>query len=513
MTKKRFSHLVSCLTTSGLLLAGLFLLMGASAKIARANPGDLFVTPGGSGDCSAASPCDLQTALVAAADGDSIYMAQGTYTNSGGAVVTLTRSLSLYGGWDGSAATPPALDPQAYLTTINGEAARRGVFVGSGITVTLQGLAITNGMHNFQGAGLYAQGADLTLRAVTVYSNVIDVFDVADTYAYGGGAMVEGGKLVVEDSTFQANSAWARISSYGGGLAITGDVSAALTNTLFIDNDAWDASGLFFRGTPGNRLPFDMRNSTFVGNGLGNSAGRASGGYVGALEVANADAWLEGNTISNNAAANDYGAVGVFSSQFFMAGSTITGNRCARTSGLYLSSADFNIFNSVIAGNRSVYNWLADNPAVMMRYSQGDFTHTTIAGNDSDYGVYLSNGSAVELTNTILLSHTVGISVTAGSTATLEATLWGSGDWANDTDWGGAGSILTGTINLWGNPAFAYPSLGNYHIGADSAARDAGVDAGVLMDIDWQVRPIGAGFDIGADEFVPRLYLPMLLRR
>ena len=31
------------------------------------------------------------------------------------------------------------------------------------------------------------------------------------------------------------------------------------------------------------------------------------------------------------------------------------------------------------------------------------------------------------LTNTILVSHTVGISVSVGSTATLEATLWGSG--------------------------------------------------------------------------------------
>jgi hypothetical protein len=52
----------------------------------------------------------------------------------------------------------------------------------------------------------------------------------------------------------------------------------------------------------------------------------------------------------------------------------------------------------------------------------------------------------VAVTNTILVSHTVGIRVTAGNTATLEATLWGSGPWANDTDWGGAGTVITGTL-------------------------------------------------------------------
>ena len=46
------------------------------------------------------------------------------------------------------------------------------------------------------------------------------------------------------------------------------------------------------------------------------------------------------------------------------------------------------------------------------------------------------------LTNTILVSHTVGISVSVGSTATLEATLWGSGVWANGNDWGGSSSLL-----------------------------------------------------------------------
>lgn len=83
-------------------------------------------------------------------------------------------------------------------------------------------------------------------------------------------------------------------------------------------------------------------------------------------------------------------------------------------------------------------------------------------------------GGTVVLSNTVLVSHTVGIHVSSDSTATLEATLWGSGPWANTTDWAGGGTILTGTINLWGPPAFLNPAASNYHISAGSAAVDGG---------------------------------------
>jgi hypothetical protein len=57
---------------------------------------------------------------------------------------------------------------------------------------------------------------------------------------------------------------------------------------------------------------------------------------------------------------------------------------------------------------------------------------------------------------------------------------------------------------------------GDYQIGSASAALDAGVDAGVLSDIDRQPRPYLAP-DLGADEYWPPgalnySYLPLVVR-
>jgi len=86
MNPSKCRHLVCSLATGGLLLAVLLVLLSWTPQTVHAAPGDLFVTPGGGGDCSQASPCGLQTALSQAVDGDTLYLAQGTYTGTGGAV-------------------------------------------------------------------------------------------------------------------------------------------------------------------------------------------------------------------------------------------------------------------------------------------------------------------------------------------------------------------------------------------------------------------------------------------
>ncbi len=119
---------------------------------------------------------------------------------------------------------------------------------------------------------------------------------------------------------------------------------------------------------------------------------------------------------------------------------------------------------------------------------------------DDGDGIY----STVALTNTILVSHSVGITVTTGSTATLNGVLW----YSNTANTGGAGT--TTVMNpILGNPAFAPDG---YHLTSRSAAIDAGVDAGITTDIDSQPRPIGRP-DLGADEWGTKVFLPLTLKQ
>ena len=191
-----------------------------------------------------------------------------------------------------------------------------------------------------------------------------------------------------------------------------------------------------------------------------------------------------------------------------------------------LGGGGITLLNDIVAGNYS-----ESGSGLHLHGARVRLVHTTIAGNGvgthpdgvngDGVGIELepayNTTSRVVATNTILVSHTVGISVAAGSSAHLEATLWGDGAWANAADWAGEGAIITGSVNIWGEPAFANPGAGDYHIMAESFAVDAGVDAGVLWDVDGDARPDNCAYDIGADELqtgviCPRIYLPVVVR-
>jgi predicted outer membrane repeat protein len=99
-------------------------------------------------------------------------------------------------------------------------------------------------------------------------------------------------------------------------------------------------------------------------------------------------------------------------------------------------SRDVALRNSIIADN-DVTGTGTGVGAFLFLDSTARLLHTTLAQYNAPAGhaLALEDGVTAWMTNTIVASNTVGIYVGTGRSATMEATLWGEGPWANPTNW------------------------------------------------------------------------------
>jgi uncharacterized repeat protein (TIGR01451 family) len=398
------------------------------------------------GDCSdASSPCQtVQYAVDRASEGDTIKVASGVYTGV-------------------------SVRPRDDFTTTG--VVTQVVYVSKTVTIR-GGYTTTNWMVSDPDANpitLDAQGRGRVFYITGDISPTIEGVTITGGDATGMGGDPDQGR----DS--------------GGGVYIV-TAAATISNNCVLSNTANRGGGLYLSNS----------DATFTGNTVtSNTANDAGGG----LYVNYSDATLTGNTVAANIAFYG-GGLYLHSSDATLASNTVASNTAYYGGGLLLRISSAMLTNNVVADNRS--NIMGSGLSVWA--SSPRLLHTTLARNTGGdgSGVRVSNYgpgyySTVAMTNTILVSHSVGITVTPGNRAILDATLWGAGAWANDTDWGGGGTIITGTINVYQDPAFVDPDAGDYHIKTGSAASDAGIDAGVSEDIDGDSR-IDGHPDIGADE-------------
>ncbi|MBG0770578.1 MAG: hypothetical protein H0S82_02665, partial [Anaerolineaceae bacterium] len=66
----------------------------------------------------------------------------------------------------------------------------------------------------------------------------------------------------------------------------------------------------------------------------------------------------------------------------------------------------------------------------------------------------------------------------------------------------------------YADPGFVDAASDNYHINSDSPAVDAGTSVALSEDYDGDSRPLGGGYDIGADEVQSgtAVFIPILLK-
>lgn len=484
-------------------------------------------------------------------NGDAAGMGGGQWGDSGGGIYVLSATLTMSN-----------CQVSSNTALIGG-----GIYLSNSHGTLLMGNVISDNdtLQSGGGAGLYQDSsARVTLMGNTISNN--EAGPSHNSNSSGGGAVFENSPEVMlrdnmisynratvgggvkfshsHTATLVANTIRDNTASHiGGNMKHVGgilftdcDNATLIGNTISNNHAVNTCGGACFSGSD---------NAMLVGNNIfGNTAGEygRTASVGGGLEIAGSfNAVLIGNTIINNHTNTDGGGLWVSASTITLTGNTISANEAMRGGGLFISGSDALLSSNIVIAN-TVHDYpyyydyhgiggglflssstnktvtlintvIADNQAetagsgLWIQGGRPQLLHTTIARNSGGdgSGVYITGTtSTVAMANTILMSHTVGVTATAGNRVALNSVLWHS----NTTNTGGVGYI-TVTQEYTGDPAFA---ADGYHLTSGSAAIGKGVNAGVDRDIDGDPRPLGDACDLGSDEFAYHIYLPMILR-
>ena len=260
----------------------------------------------------------------------------------------------------------------------------------------------------------------------------------------GGGMYNDGSSPTVTNCTFSGNSA-----SFGGGMFNHSSSSPAVTNCTFSGNSADFGGGMYINASSSPTVT----NCTFSGNSTDVNGG---GMYNNASSPMVTNCTFSGNSASNvgGGMANDNSSPAVTNCSF-------NGN-----------SADF---------GGGMYNSVASSPTVM---------NCSFSGNSasSNGGGMRNNNSSPVVTNCILWDNSTEIENIGSGTITVTFSIVQGGH--------------AGTGNLNADPLFVNAAGGDLHLLPGSPAIDAGTATGApATDFDGDARPLGAGFDMGFDEW------------
>ncbi len=290
------------------------------------------------------------------------------------------------------------------------------------------------------------------------------------------------------------------------GLQITGGQAAGLAG------DPWDSDA--GGGIYGYRTGFTLENSVIndnhanVGGGIylfdspavieGNNIYSNTAGDGGGFLLWVSAAEIRSNKISGNTAWSCGGGIYLDNSPADLTGNMFSGNTAWKGAALMVEYSVLSLVNNVIVDNHANVGG-----GVYISSGDVDMFHTTIVANSE--GIHLAKSqwheeySDVSLVNTIFVSHTIPISVESGSAITVNGVLW-------DSPMPGLSGVSIENQYV-GDPCFTGDG---YHIAMESAAKDKGVLSSVSNDIDGQSR-LGLP-DLGADEFVQQVFLPLVIR-
>jgi len=566
-------HLLSAVALGLGLTFVLLLLLTLSTSPVRANPGIYYVRAGATGDClSVATPCSsVQRAVdLAASPGDEVWVATGVYTEN----LAIVRGVKLRGGWNISFTTrspitcPTIIDGSddhvitaavetgsALIEGFTVRNGRDGIHLYAGVItvtgntvrdVTRQGIEVEGGQVLLDDnliTDIAREGIEIDGGAVTVRSNRV--------YTTGRhGILVQDGTVLVESNVVRTVTGVDYHGIQISGTHVTQVVSGNLVSDILdgygifardgasriVNNIVQDTGGdgihvddtctdVELRGNTiynAGKDGIDTRGQTpIVASNIINDAGKdgihvelasparirhntITGAADDCIDIGGDIAFVTGNLINgcgeSGIKAEVVNNTSVVANQVYYANQDGKVNKA----GINLDDAGaFTVTNNIVAESRWA-SVLVENGAGPHNFLYHNTLVGSAAGQQGTGLVVNVTGVTLTLVNNIVVSHSVGITATGGATLIVSNTLL----WAN----GGGTLVLSGTLSLFAPPLFVNPAQQDYHILPDSLAVDAGADIGVTDDVDGDPRPSGDLPDIGADEVLFEVYLPLTLR-
>ncbi len=386
-------------------------------------------------------------------------------------------------------------------------------------TVSMDGDAVYGNTAFVSGQTGYGGGVNAHIGSVLTLVGVNVAGNTAQT---GGGISIDECEgVTVTGSLVYSNTA---AEGSGGGLSILSTAEhydVVLADNRVSGNTARDyGGGLNAVGGSGPSLTVTMQHNHVLGNRVETGSG---GGRGGGLSFIYANAILFGNQVLYNEAEASGAGVRMEATNGHLDGDIVRYNRATGAStgtggGIYLINlASVHMTNTVIADNEAGYG--AAGMGVIGSYAR--MVHPTLARNSGGdgSGIYVGpmpgfGPGTISVTNAIVVSHTVGVTVSGTgppmiplSVAEIDGVLW----YGNGNDTGGGGTIAV-THPHAGDPAFFGDGV---HLRPGSEAIDRGVDmgAGAPPDLDGDPRPHGLVPDLGADEWWPKAYFPIVARQ
>ena len=317
------------------------------------------------GDGSEEKPFgDLKSAISIASDGDTIIVANGSYSGVNNSNLSISQSGLTIKAAEG--ASP----------SISGSSARR-IFSLTGSNIVLQGLFLTSGKVNSDyGGGVLIASDGVTIKNCTFYNCKA---------LYGGAVFISGNNIVIDDCEFKSNTAYDSKLTRGGAIYINGGYENILVNNSRFGVNGYnraDYGGAIFMSSPA------VFNNTVFNNNIADDNG-------GAFYVTNTakNSLFENCSFGNNAAYGRYtsvtggGAMAIYSTGNRIINSNFTKNWVSECGGaLMIFRSNNEIINTIFDENKA-----AKGGAICLRFISGGINeNTSIIGCN-----FTSNGKAL----------------------------------------------------------------------------------------------------------------------